>query len=171
MEYAYRAEGWQPFFGAVSAASAALAGLLFIALSLNIRAMANDATFLGRAREAFGGFLCLLVIALVTLIPGQDRRVLGTELVAFALIVAGFSVVLQGRTVRRLPREHRRHWVSRLLPLNLATTAILVAGVSMVIGRYGGLFWLVPTVIVYFVWAFFTIWSLIVQIAEDERQK
>jgi modulator of FtsH protease len=166
VEYAYRAEGWQAFFGAVAAASAALAGLLFIALSLNIRAMAKDATFLARAREAFGGFLCLLVLALVTLIPGQDRHVLGAELVALALVIAGFSVVLQGSTVRNLPREHRGRWVIRLLPLNLATAAILVAGVSMCIARYGGLFWLVPTVIVYFVWAFFTIWSLIVQIAE-----
>lgn len=166
MEYAYHADGWQAFFGAVAAASAALAGLLFIALSLNVRAMAKDATFLARAREAFGGFLCLLVLALVTLIPGQGRRVLGAELVAFALIVVGFSVALQGSTVRRLSREHRGRWVLRLLPLNLATAAILVAGGSLVIGRYGGLFWLMPTVIVYFVWAFFTVWSLIVQIAE-----
>ncbi len=167
MEYAYRTEGWQVFFGAVAAAAAALAGLLFIALSLNVRAMAKDATFLGRAREAFGGFLCLLILALAILIPGQDRRLLGTELVAFALVIAGFSVVLQGNTVRRLPRERRGRWVLRLLPLNLATAAILVAGGSLIIGRYGGLFWLVPTVIVYFVWAFFTVWSLIVQIAED----
>ncbi len=133
MEYAYRAEGWQPFFGAVAAAVAALAGLLFIALSLNVRAMAKDATFLARAREAFGGFLCLLVLALAILIPGQDRRLLGAELVVFALIIAGFSVVLQGSTVRRLARERRGRWALRLLPLNLATAAILVAGVSMVV--------------------------------------
>ena len=166
MEYAYRAEGWQAFFGAVAAASAALAGLLFIALSLNIRAMAKDATFLARAREAFGGFLCLLVLALVALIPGQSHRILGAELVAFALIVVGFSVVLQGSTVRSLPGGRRGRWVLRLLPLNLGTISLFIAGVSTILARYGGLFWVVPTVIVYFVWAFFTIWSLIVQIAE-----
>ena len=43
---------------------------------------------------------------------------------------------------------------------------MLLAGISLVIGRYGGLFRLMPTVIVYFVWAFFTVWSIIVPIAE-----
>jgi hypothetical protein len=37
MEYAYRADTWQALYAAVAGSAAALTGLLFIGLSLNLR--------------------------------------------------------------------------------------------------------------------------------------
>jgi len=166
VEYAYRADGWQPFYSVVGTAAAALAGLLFIAMSLNLRAVVTHAPLLARAREAFGGFFNLLMLTLLILIPGQDRHVLGAELVTFGIVLAALSVVLQGETIRRLSADRRARWALRNLPLNLATVTILVAGAGLLFGTLGGLFWLVPTVLVYFLWASLNAWNLIVQSVE-----
>jgi len=169
MEYAYRADGWQPFYGLVGTAAAALAGLVFVAMSFNLRAITKEAPLIARAREAFGGFFNLLLLALIMLIPGQDRRVLGAELIAFGMVLVFVTVALQGRTVRRLPSEHRIRWVLRVTPLNLATVAILVAGAGLLADAFDGLFWLVPTVAIYFVWASLNAWTLVIQSAEVKR--
>jgi hypothetical protein len=55
----------------------------------------------------------------------------------------------------------------RNVPFNLGTVAILVAGASLLIGMAGGLFWLVPTVLIYFVRAALNAWKLIMQTAES----
>jgi hypothetical protein len=37
--------------------------------------------------------------------------------------------------------------------LDLGTTTILVAGISLILGQFGGLFWLVPTILIYLLWS------------------
>ncbi len=43
MEYAYRADTWQALYAAVAGSAAALTGLLFIGLSLNLRIIVKPA--------------------------------------------------------------------------------------------------------------------------------
>jgi len=51
--------------------------------------------------------------------------------------------------------------------LHLGTLAILVAGISLIAGQFGGLFWLVPTVLIYLVWSLYNAWLLVVQIVGE----
>ena len=62
MEYAYRADIWQALYAAVAGSAAALTGLLFIGLSLNLRIIVKTLEHTARARETFGGLLSLLVL-------------------------------------------------------------------------------------------------------------
>lgn len=165
MTAAYHVEQWQPLFGVVAGFSATLLGLLFVALSLNLRQIMPDAVHAARAREALGGLLVLLVLAVLVLIPRQDRRVLGGELLALGVFLVGLSVHLQGRTLQRLRRERRAGWAVRLLPFNLGTLAVVAAGLSLESGHLGGLYWLVPTVLAYLLRAVLNAWALLVQVA------
>lgn len=90
-------------YGAVAAAAAAFAGLLFVALTVNLPRILPDAAHIVRAREALGGLLSLVVLGLLVLIPGQGRAALGTELLCAAAVLAWFSIGLQGQTIRRRP--------------------------------------------------------------------
>src|SRR5438093_11922658 len=78
---AYRSDAWQLLFASVAAASAALTGLLFDGLSMNLRRVVGTPEHLARARESFGQLLSLLVLSVVLLIPGQNRLLLCTELI------------------------------------------------------------------------------------------
>jgi hypothetical protein len=51
-------------YESVAAAVAAFAGLLFVALTVNLPRILPDTTHVARAREALGGLLSLLVLAI-----------------------------------------------------------------------------------------------------------
>ena len=45
---------------------------------------------------------------------------------------------------------------------------MLVAGISLTARQFGGLFWLVPTILIYLVWSLNNAWRLVVQASEEE---
>jgi len=166
MGAAYDAGAWQTFYATVAGAAAALVGLLFVVLSLHLRAIMTNPGAHGRAREVFGGFLGLLVLALLVLIPGQGRSPLGVELLTFGVVRVGATVRFQGETLRRLSGTMRRRRLRRLVPLDLGTVAIFIAAISLLLGRFGGLFWLMPTVVIYLVNSLVNAWVLMVLTGE-----
>jgi modulator of FtsH protease len=162
MAEAYRPDAWQALFGAVAAASAALTGLLFVALSINLKRIIGTPEHLGRAREVLGQLLSLLLLSIILLIPGQNRLVLGTELVLFGAILAGVSVFLHRQTLKGIRPGRRVRWGARVAVWHVGTLAIPIAGASLLLGHYGGLFWLVFTVLIYFLWSSINAWTLVV---------
>ncbi|MDE3230595.1 MAG: hypothetical protein KGO05_12015 [Chloroflexota bacterium] len=80
---------WQPFFTALAGASAALAGLVFVAMSLHPRPILNHPVMRARAFAAAFGFLLGVAWALIMLIPA-DSAPAGSVL----LIVVGVGEIL-----------------------------------------------------------------------------
>lgn len=74
--FAAAALGWHDFFLAVAGASAALLGLLFVGVSINLSTIAADerVDLRVRASQAFSNLLAVLVIALLMLIPDPDPQ-------------------------------------------------------------------------------------------------
>ncbi len=163
MEIAYRADAWQAMYATVAAASATLIGLLFVALSLDLPAILRNPAYLARAREVRGGLLSLLILSVLVLTPGQDRRVLGAELIVGVSVLAAIGGAAQFQTLRRVS-VGRRRWALRLVPLHLGTATALIAGASLAFGWYGGLYWLVPAVLLYLLWSVNNAWVLVVQV-------
>jgi hypothetical protein len=61
------------------------------------------------------------------------------------------------------------YWALRLLLLDLGTLpTILAAGISLILGRFGGLLWLVPTILIDLLWSINNARLLVVQVAEAE---
>lgn len=73
---AYSAAEWESLFVAEAGASAALAGLLFVALSINLERILKGSGLPGRAGEAIVLLLTVLVVSTFGLVPGQSPRVL-----------------------------------------------------------------------------------------------
>lgn len=168
MQYLYQADQWQVLFTTVAGATAALTGLLFVALSLNQRTIIKVAALRARAREILGCTLSLLIISLLMLIPGQDRRVLGSELIGGCLVLALRSAWLHRQTFRGIVPGTRVRWALRLAVVHLGTGAILVAGISLIVGQWGGVYWLVLTVLIYTLWSLNNAWLLVVRASEEE---
>lgn len=76
---AYSAAEWESLFVAEAGASAALAGLLFVALSINLERILKGIGLPGRAGEAIVLLLTVLVVSTFGLVPGQSPRVLGAR--------------------------------------------------------------------------------------------
>lgn len=170
MDAAFRAESWQVWYATVAGASAALTGLLFVGLSVNLRRIAGHPAHRAQAREAFGAMLALLVLSLLVLIPGQPRQLLGTELLAWGLGVAAISATLVSRTLQHFLPDERPRRIVRTAPLHLGTVALLIAGGSLLLGQGGGLFWLVPTTLTYLAWALSNAWQLTMRVGSEDSE-
>lgn len=169
MDFAYKPELWQSLFDMVALAAVTLTGLLSVALSINVRHIVDTPSHLARGREALIALTVLLTVAIFVLIPEQGRVALGIELIALSIIVLVIGLRLQARTLRQLPAQQRRHWRVRLLGLNGATVAITIAGLGLITGRFGGLLWLLPTILICLVWSTYNAWSLTIAAAEKHR--
>ena len=107
MSAAYDIEQWSDLFVAVAGASAALAGLVFVAVSINIEQILAGEGLPSRALLTLVLLLGALIVSVLGLIP-QSSTALGIELVA----VGGGTVVWSLLLVRRsLPGDGRRSWV------------------------------------------------------------
>jgi peptidoglycan/LPS O-acetylase OafA/YrhL len=90
---AYEASEWSELFVGVAGASAALAGLLFVAVSINVERIVQFRGLPERALEALVLLLGVLVISIIGLIPGQDHVALGIELLLTGL-AAGVAILV-----------------------------------------------------------------------------
>ena len=97
-------EGWAEFFVAAAGAAAALAGLVVVAVSVNIERILKYDQLPSRAGAAVGQFVAALVVSLLCLAP-QDLLALGIEVVA----VGCCGWLLQSNAARIAIRSDRIH--------------------------------------------------------------
>jgi hypothetical protein len=161
---AYTTGDWQNLFVAVAGASAALAGLLFVAVSINL----DRILALGLPSRAIGAITMLisvLFVAIFGLVPGQPRGVLAAELLAVGL---GSWTILAVIKLRRLRGDDDgQPTYARYLSAVLSQAASLpfvVAGASLIPRAGGGLYWLVPGIVFALLEAVLDAWVLLVEI-------
>ena len=87
----YRPDQWHDFFVTVGGGAAALTGLVFVAMSLNLAVIAQDATHRYRAIGTLAGFTAVFVICALALMGGQNHVAVGIEWAVVAGIAAFVS--------------------------------------------------------------------------------
>jgi hypothetical protein len=163
--HAYSTAEWQSLFVAEVGASAALAGLLFVAISINLARILRGVGLSGRAGEAMVLLVAVLVVSTLALVPGQSSTVLGAELLVAGLLAWSALVTIHVRAVRGQVGPSSRVLAGRIVLAQTAVLPLLVAGVSLLLGAGGGLYWLVPGVVFCLVIAVLDAWVLLIEIA------
>ena len=79
-------EAWSNFFLGELGAAAALAGLLFVSVSVNQERILSLGRMADRGLEALGLLFLVLVVVSLPLVPGQPLRLLGAEILGVATI-------------------------------------------------------------------------------------
>ncbi len=155
---------WNDFSVALAGAAAALTGLLFVAVSVNVQRILSYANLPARAVQTLVMLIVPLIVSVVLLIPGQSRGALGAELIVIGLL-AGAAL---GRLVwpaGRSAQQARVAWlVSRLVPSVLVAALLVVAGATLAGGAGGGLYWVAPAVLVALLAGLSNAWVLLVEI-------
>src|ERR1700722_11288785 len=159
---AYTAAAWHDFFMAAVGASAALLGLLFVSLSINIQTILKYPYLPGRAAATLGILLVVLVVCFFGLVPHEGPTAFGWLIVAVSSLSAGQTV---WTSIRRWRSGDRLSWtLSSLAQLLLPVLAILVGGVSLLAGSGGGIYWILVGTALVFVSASINAWVLLVEI-------
>jgi hypothetical protein len=160
--HGYATAGWENFFVAEVGAAAALTGLLFVAVSINLSKILSLPQLPGRAGESLVILMGVLATASFGLVPGQSREVLGAEILAIGALAWGYPIRIQIRGhVAGVPR---RWMVARVVAHQIATLPMLTAGATLLIGAGGGLYWLIGGTILSFAAAIVNAWVLLIEI-------
>ena len=164
---AYDLTAWHDLFVAAAGATAALSGLIFVGLSVNIKAVLDideqtGRNFLsGRAIEALVDLVIVLVVSLVALTPSIARGALAAVILATA-VISGISPVRALRSGGGMAR--RSAAVGRLVVAAALAVLLVLAGVTLAAGSGGGLDWLPPAFVLAIVIAALNAWVLLVEI-------
>jgi hypothetical protein len=156
---------WAGFFEAAAGAGAALTGLLFVALSVNLAQILKHQHLPIRAGATLGALMLVVVASLAALAP-QPRWLFGLELAVFAAPIwwlnlrAGLIGFRAGLAHGRGRLESfNQFWIGQvqLLPF-LAAAALLGLGAD------AGLAWLAGGMLAVFVLSALNAWVLLVEI-------
>jgi len=157
-------EQWQNFLLAEAGASAALTGLLFVGVSMNLKRILSFAKLPYRALEALMLLLTVLVVSLLLLMPNQSSLLAGIEvLITGSGIWAGVTV-LDVMILRSTKVRYRRQYCVLIIFNQLSTLPYFVAGVAILSVGWGGLYWFVPSAILSVIKALLDAWVLLVEI-------
>ena len=102
--HAYSAVEWGGLFLAGAGASAALTGLLFVAISINLDRILQGRGLPGRAGEAIVLLVAVLVVSMLGLVPGQSPTVLGAQLLGSGLFAWLIPLLLSLVAITYMPK-------------------------------------------------------------------
>ena len=156
---------WAAFFAAQVGAAAALAGLLFVGISLNLNKILAAPFLPLRGLLALLLLIAILVVSSFLLIPALPRTAAGLGIlgVGAAIFLAGSAIEWVGWG-HRTPQQHAVPFLCNALLLEAATIPWLVGGILVLYGDPGGYYWLAGGVILAFVKAVVDAWVLLVEI-------
>src|ERR1700677_1436000 len=100
---------WTDFFLLVGTGAVTLTGLVFVAMSLNLKGIAIDATHRYRAINTLTGLALVFMRCALVLMGAQNHRAIGAELfvvagVSYAVFVRGYGQALRTGNGLRLTR-------------------------------------------------------------------
>ena len=112
-------EAWSNFALGELGAAAALAGLLFVSISVNQERILELGRMADRGLEALAVLFLVIVVMSLVLVPGQPLRLLGGDIAAAGGAVMAVIVALQNVYLRDLDPMYRSSstliaWFNRL---------------------------------------------------------
>jgi modulator of FtsH protease len=157
--------GWSDFFVAEVGASAALAGFVIVAISINLARIIAYPWLPGRAAETLVAPTGVLIVSSYMLVPQQPLGQLAVEVAATGAAMWLVPLVIQLRTwgshSKAVPR---RSLVTRLVLTQISSLPIVTSGVLMWMGAPNAVAWMVPGVIASLIATVINAWVLLVEI-------
>jgi hypothetical protein len=163
-------EQWNNFFVMVGGGAAALAGLIFVAMSINHEIIFRNTTHKNRAINMLTGFTAIFMASSIALIGNQYLEVLGFEwlvlwLIATAIFVRGYVIAIRsGMSSIGLN-------MPRLAGGTLCYVAEVISAIFLILGYSSGLYIAAVAIIVLFAFLISGAWLLMIGIYEDRAKR
>jgi hypothetical protein len=161
---------WNNFFLMVGGGAAALAGLIFVAISINPEIIIRHTTHKNRAVNMLTGFTAVFMASSFALVGNQGLGMLGLEwlvlwVIATAIFIRGYAVALRsGASSIGLT-------VPRLAGGTMCYLAEVLAAILLILGHGAGLHIAAIAIIVLFGFLISGGWLLIIGIYEDQARQ
>lgn len=157
---------WNNFFVMVGGGAAALAGLIFVAMSINHEIIFRNTTHRNRAINMLSGFTAIFMASSLSLIGNQYLGVLGFEwlglwLIATVIFIRGYVVAI------RSGMSYIGLNAPRLAGGTICYLAEVISAIFLILGYSSGLYIAAVGIIVLFSFLISGAWLLMIGIFED----
>jgi hypothetical protein len=162
-------EQWNNFFVMVGGGAAALAGLIFVAMSINHEIIIQNTTHKNRAINMLTGFTAIFMASSFALIGNQYLGVLGFEwlvlwLIATVIFIRGYVIAIRsGMSSIGLNTP-------RLAGGTICYLAEVISAIFLILGYSSGLYIAAIAIIVLFAFLISGAWLLMIGIYEDRAK-
>jgi cation transport ATPase len=159
-------EQWSNFFVMVGGGAAALAGLVFIAMSINLPIINRDATHKNRAIATLTGFTAVFMVCAFALIGNQTYRWLGVEWLILALVPAITYIRVYVRATKTGLSSVGLS-IGRFIMGTSCYAAQIVGSVMLIFGHAAGLYIASAAMVLSFAFFISAAWLLITGVHEN----
>jgi hypothetical protein len=163
----FKPEQWHDFFVMVGGGAAALAGLVFVAMSVNLTVIAQDPTHKNRAVATLTGFTGVFMTCALALIGNQNHQWIGAEWLVVSLVPTVTYIRVYIRA-RQLGKSSIGLSIVRFIEGTTCYVAQITGAAFLISGHIAGLY--VASVAMVLSFAFFIsgAWLLIIGVYENK---
>ena len=155
---------WGNFFFAQVGASAALVGLMFVAVSINLNKILASPRLPSRAFEGLSILVSIMILSSLMLVPDQPTTLLGVEVLVVGAGIWFLVTRINIRNYQKTDVQYRRLAFRNIILNQLALLPSIIGGISIIIWGFNGLYWLVPAFILSFIKSLLDSWVLLIEI-------
>jgi modulator of FtsH protease len=157
-------DGWDSFYLAQAGAAAALAGLIFVSISISLDRILGLPALIDRAFQALTLLLQVLVVSSLCLVPLHSAYWLGVEVLVIGLMVWAIMLRLNVIFWRKVVPLRNTKAVIHVTASQFAASLFPIAGALLMLHGPDAAYWLVPAILLSFVLALTDAWVLLVEI-------
>ena len=156
---------WHDLFVATAGASAALTGLIFVGVSINLSKILSLPTVPERALLALVFLLTILILSILMLIPNQPLIVIGIEVTILGVILWAVTIKTDLYVYKKTDKDFFNKYYFRNVILNQVTVILnVVGGIVLCCGNANGFYWLIAGFIFSIIKSIIDSWVLLVEI-------
>ena len=162
----YRAGQWNDFFVLVGTGAITLTGLVFVAMSLNLKGIVVDATHRYRAINTLAGLALVFMRCALVLMGAQNHRSVGAELfvvsgISAAIFVAGYTKALRMSDGLRF---------SRIVGGSLVHLAEMIGAAIFFLGYLPGLYIAAIAIVTNTCYMITAAWLLVIGVVDQKTK-
>lgn len=169
---------WHDFYNLTGSAAFTLAGLVFVAVSINIGMFAlagEQGDLVQFARQTLGNFLALMLISLIFMIPGQDPYGTGIPLLFIGIIMMWRALKLWkrfefGRNEQRF-LDTSLFRFELLIPNTVCYAMLIFISVELLYGNTSYLHWMTMVILWLLLAGSLSAWFLMLRLAKLAQEQ
>ncbi len=155
---------WDTFFSAEVGAAAALTGLIFVGLSINLSRILSLPQIANRALQALLLLIAVLGVDTVVLVPGLSLPQYGLGVVAISLALWAAVNELERRNWKVAGVAYRALMRQHTVEIQVPCALLTLAGVAFLLNTTEARLWLVPATLVSYLVTVIEAWIILVEI-------